>query len=68
MSVAPFSQGNDDFSVDAEGSLPGKKHLPAVSTGGIYSFEGLQLQVSFKSLVAKTWARSCKNMMPFEPF
>jgi hypothetical protein len=39
------NRGQDDFSVDAEGQLPGKKQPEAVSTGGIYSFEGLQLEV-----------------------
>lgn len=38
------SDSQDDFSVDAEGQLPGKKQPEAVSTGGIYSFEGLQLE------------------------
>ena len=39
------NRGQDDFSVDAEGQLPGKTQPEAVSTGGIYSFEGLQLEV-----------------------
>jgi len=37
------NDSNDDFSVDAEGHLPANKQ-EAVSTGGIYSFEGLQLE------------------------
>eukprot|EP00438_Fugacium_kawagutii_P013050 Skav235117 [mRNA] locus=scaffold3581:178430:191097:- [translate_table: standard] len=42
--AAAKNESNDDFSVDAEGHLPTNKPQEAVSSGGIYSFEGLQLE------------------------